>query len=158
MFNQTQPYWDISTHALTWRATFAPAFAPCKALFLPTPSHGGRRVLRRFWSSSPNFYPRPHMEGDEQDGSSCNYYWNFYPRPHMEGDCARLYWSGVAKSYFYPRPHMEGDASSFRRHQSHIRISTHALTWRATQVKTVGSCLQIFLPTPSHGGRQSPDL
>ena len=66
MFNQTQPYWDISTHALTWRATFAPAFAPCKALFLPTPSHGGRRVLRRFWSSSPNFYPRPHMEGDSK--------------------------------------------------------------------------------------------
>ena len=33
-----------------------------------------------------NFYPRPHMEGDELGDV---YYWgygDFYPRPHMEGD------------------------------------------------------------------------
>ena len=55
----------ISTHALTWRATFLPF------------------VLQR---GPHHFYPRPHMEGDRSDDDVFDTLENFYPRPHMEGD------------------------------------------------------------------------
>ena len=57
---------DISTHALTWRAT--------KGVKMPI------KIIR-------DFYPRPHMEGDAS-GHLCAAlrYKYFYPRPHMEGD------------------------------------------------------------------------
>ncbi len=32
-------------------------------------------------------------------------------------------------------------------------ISTHALTWRATTTTVISATLFLFLPTPSHGGR-----
>ena len=55
---------------------------------------------------------------------------DFYPRPHMEGDIVSSYctrWMGD----FYPRPHMEGDGRCILL-TCFCRISTHALTWRAT--------------------------
>ena len=56
---------DISTHALTWRAT---EFGHCLiGLIL-------------------HFYPRPHMEGDRMAEPATGSGHDFYPRPHMEGD------------------------------------------------------------------------
>ena len=60
---------DISTHALTWRAT-----RDCV---------GAQRLHR-------NFYPRPHMEGDISLRTYRILLPDFYPRPHMEGDCLSL--------------------------------------------------------------------
>ena len=61
---------EISTHALTWRATL---------LY--------RMVVGRI----DNFYPRPHMEGDVRTKAGQRMgRQNFYPRPHMEGDTPLL--------------------------------------------------------------------
>ena len=55
----------ISTHALTWRATYLDKQKLLMALFLPTPSHGGRlRMAAKLSIVTADFYPRPHMEGD----------------------------------------------------------------------------------------------
>ncbi len=48
----------------------------------------------------------------------------------MEGDTVDEN-GGLDKLYFYPRPHMEGDRK-IQRLGGPGRISTHALTWRAT--------------------------
>ena len=79
---------DISTHALTWRATFMVFFSPLlQHRFLPTPSHGGRRSLLLLRFSSSRFLPTPSHGGRRRDGREpvpkSGY---FYPRPHMEGD------------------------------------------------------------------------
>ena len=70
------------------------------------------------------------MEGDTHLGETAEYDVDFYPRPHMEGDVAPPP-VGLTASYFYPRPHMEGDKNKWYS-SPQIRISTHALTWRAT--------------------------
>ncbi len=56
----------ISTHALTWRATSYHTDYAILSIFLPTPSHGGRLILVICRSPSNHFYPRPHMEGDSK--------------------------------------------------------------------------------------------
>ena len=56
---------------------------------------------------------------------------DFYPRPHMEGDLL-LPRPAPGHRNFYPRPHMEGDKLT-EKNKKIIQISTHALTWRATQ-------------------------
>ncbi len=99
----------ISTHALTWRATPCSSSCVWCKKFLPTPSHGGRRLEITLKLLLSHFYPRPHMEGDGRllsldTGGACisthALTWrataqapraeptqkNFYPRPHMEGD------------------------------------------------------------------------
>ena len=60
---------DISTHALTWRATDLTKMLEEKAV---------------------DFYPRPHMEGDLTIFCPRHQYNYFYPRPHMEGDALSL--------------------------------------------------------------------
>ena len=77
----------ISTHALTWRAT-APGHAlqAPDDIFLPTPSHGGRRPTSARCRPHHDFYPRPHMEGDKMEVVLASAGVHFYPRPHMEGD------------------------------------------------------------------------
>ena len=122
---------QISTHALTWRATQCSASKFPLSKFLPTPSHGGR-LTRRWWHAiKRQFLPTPSHGGRPQPMqqaapaiqisthaltwratsglsgclSGCD---NFYPRPHMEGDSSVLRWQHDA-FYFYPRPHMEGD-------------------------------------------------
>ena len=84
---------DISTHALTWRATSG-------------------FVMRLIFVE--DFYPRPHMEGDGLYAVFCPMTTNFYPRPHMEGDCDHRI-SAMDQKHFYPRPHMEGDSRVARR-------------------------------------------
>ena len=121
--------------------------------FLPTPSHGGRLSQAQYDALQRDFYPRPHMEGDQFPAFNIDAKANFYPRPHMEGD-AKLQSSTVINPkflptpshggrlalhkvrplllHFYPRPHMEGDPASSDKILYLRRISTHALTWRAT--------------------------
>ena len=48
----------------------------------------------------------------------------------MEGDAGTVP-TAPLRSYFYPRPHMEGDGPPVGVYLS-AKISTHALTWRAT--------------------------
>ena len=77
----------ISTHALTWRATFFVSPFHIGCIFLPTPSHGGRLLFDSSAARSHrDFYPRPHMEGDGIIVNRSTSSTNFYPRPHMEGD------------------------------------------------------------------------
>ena len=66
-------------------------------------------MVARYQASEDNFYPRPHMEGDDSLLATivCGSLY-FYPRPHMEGDW-QMGQSGLIPRYFYPRPHMEGD-------------------------------------------------
>ena len=70
------------------------------------------------------------MEGDADDAGGMAEKNHFYPRPHMEGDAQSFAWSGC-ECNFYPRPHMEGDMTQVKL-GGFVRISTHALTWRAT--------------------------
>ena len=99
-----------------------------------------------------DFYPRPHMEGDEhtiivpylivrflptpshggrlQAADDMYQAHDFYPRPHMKGD-RRLAPKLLSRLYFYPRPHMEGDRYA-KHNEITLTISTHAFTWRAT--------------------------
>ena len=143
-------------------------------LFLPTPSHGGRRI----WQASPTrqklFLPTPSHGGRRKghyiQGQKRRY---FYPRPHMEGDARRtlraletaisthaLTWratgsrrkQGADQRDFYPRPHMEGD-SGWDTGAVTSLISTHALTWRATGWKRLGGVPGMyFYPRPHMEG------
>ena len=122
---------EISTHALTWRATFSQSKDP---------------------SSSNNFYPRPHMEGDARPQRRNRRTGNFYPRPHMEGDL-------TPPILFAPHLGISTHALTWRatlyqyQCMSAQFISTHALTWRATRQNDGSIRISQFLPTPSHGGR-----
>ena len=76
----------ISTHALTWRATRDSACTSIVDIFLPTPSHGGRRQLRHDGIKWSRFLPTPSHGGRPVAGSAKPQRRHFYPRPHMEGD------------------------------------------------------------------------
>ena len=69
---------------------------------------GDQRGVAALEAGRKNFYPRPHMEGDEIKEAERKMNMHFYPRPHMEGDLSS-HKSPPARLYFYPRPHMEGD-------------------------------------------------
>ena len=165
----------ISTHALTWRATFGGIFiVPHPPKFLPTPSHGGRPLALGVFFWAADFYPRPHMEGDaavsELRGqvaiSTHALTWrattvlgmlyqapqDFYPRPHREGDCHLPLMQHYPR-HFYPRPHMEGDMCTIGDMGGWQVISTHALTWRATE-SSLSSWFAIayFYPRPHMEG------
>ena len=123
---------QISTHALTWRATFWPLYISARLFsFLPTPSHGGRlRGAGGHVYHVPPFLPTPSHGG----------------RPFCASNSLWI-------SYFYPRPHMEGDAGGRSAGGFRADISTHALTWRATNCSS--SCLPVslyFYPRPHMEG------
>ena len=99
--------------------------------FLPTPSHGGRPCYAQGEPAGTLFLPTPSHGG----------------RQGLAGE--RKEWTGD----FYPRPHMEGDPGR-EKSADYTKISTHALTWRATKRHPPPPNDKIFLPTPSHGGRQ----
>ncbi len=168
---------NISTHALTWRAT---VFVITNTIF------------------PQDFYPRPHMEGDKNPGRSVPPGSDFYPRPHMEGDALKTYIEGTDfisthaltwratrrkikasvwrlflptpshggrpwrkrsmywQSYFYPRPHMEGDSIvSASQSVTDAFLPTPSHGGRRSSAKSCGGLPSVFLPTPSHGGRPS---
>ena len=144
---------DISTHALTWRATTlifddrgVDRISTHALTWRATCADGAKT------KGANNFYPRPHMEGDLSNSLICTVRRYFYPRPHMEGDGQRGAYPQRGGD-FYPRPHMEGDIINLYSSCFTV-ISTHALTWRATASSAkIVSCSTTFLPTPSHGGR-----
>ena len=123
---------NISTHALTWRATAVAQQVASGLIFLPTPSHGGRLLLHTRLLSQRYFYPRPHMEGDHRLELRLRRS-GFLPTPSHGGRPSDVTTSSLV-NYFYPRPHMEGDGNQCE------------CTERNQQ----------FLPTPSHGGRRIP--
>ena len=124
---------DISTHALTWRATSLLALHAAQLFqFLPTPSHGGRHAPGNRPGENINFYPRPHMEGDPNGPSCDGLRMIFLPTPSHGGRPPHPWFLRTSRYHFYPRPHMEGDVDLT--HFPFARVS--------------------FLPTPSHGGRQ----
>ena len=100
----------ISTHALTWRATDADD-SWLRGYFISTHALTWRATIIYVtcFTGVDNFYPRPHMEGDIEERFAFPNWGNFYPRPHMEGDCAHQGGPADGATDFYPRPHMEGD-------------------------------------------------
>ena len=81
---------QISTHALTWRATG---------------QHYPMADKRN------HFYPRPHMEGDPVMRCDVGGLAGFLPTPSHGGRrTGHLCGGHLADDHFYPRPHMEGDS------------------------------------------------
>ena len=166
--------------------------------FYPRPPHGGRHETAGWRSSmctisihalrmegdisSPhvsgrqkNFYPRPRVEGDWTLSPGAVLQGNFYPRPPHVGRHMPFF-HGIRVTEFLPTPSHGGrrrQRSCERRWYSisthaltwratqcrfsrrlHGLISTHALTWRATKLPIFSAAVAaLFLPTPSHGGR-----
>mgnify|MGYP003107575463 CR=1 FL=1 len=130
----------ISTHALTWRATTSlDEVARQMGIFLPTPSHGGRHCTDHTSSIREGFFSTPSHGGRPDHRPGGYDLPDFYPRPHMEGDGH----GGADRTktgHFYPRPHMEGDAIHRASSVLLNLISTHALTWRATARAWIDVC------------------
>ena len=143
--------------------------------FLPTPSHGGRpawhtegaavttisthaltwraTVYQVLFSQSQLFLPTPSHGGRPADWQHDHPPDDFYPRPHMEGDSASntLWLFGRISTHALTwRATAPGTACAHT-----ARISTHALTWRATSIGRILAATVTFLPTPSHGGRRA---
>ena len=120
----------ISTHALTWRAT---RYAKNNQITLEISTHALTWRATSFDSSSscPTvFLPTPSHGG----------------RPHAR----RVV--GAVVDDFYPRPHMEGDLLFCDCCHEIFDISTHALTWRATWTRTATSQAADFYPRPHMEG------
>ena len=54
--------------------------------FLPTPSHGGRLLVCLQYHRPYRFLPTPSHGGRPRPAPATSSTDNFYPRPHMEGD------------------------------------------------------------------------
>ena len=100
----------ISTHALTWSATFSVS-PPCSTRF--------------------NFNSRTHVECDQQNGRIVSAKSDFNSRTHVECDCI-LGRIGGDNLNFNSRTHVECDCRCCL-FSNVPQISTHALTWSATQ-------------------------
>ena len=144
----------ISTHALTWRATSAgepPNDRPPD--FYPRPHMEGDLCTLIYTPPTSKFLPTPSHGGRRSSGRASTGQWNFYPRPHMEGDP-----EGPPTAH---NQHISTHALTWRATCGHCqgtrwgRISTHALTWRATYAGNIEQMENRFLPTPSHGGRHT---
>ena len=122
--------------------------------FLPTPSHGGRPgASHHRHKQASYFYPRPHMEGDIPTCPGPMTGAPFLPTPSHGGRPMRTPTASRA-GRFLPTP-SHGGRRSCNFYQAHRilflptpshggrlkhakmmmytkRISTHALTWRAT--------------------------
>ena len=125
---------EISTHALTWRATEGDRL---------TITHLGISTHALTWRATGEVVQPVPGIGD------------FYPRPHMEGDRQQSTRS-TATSRFLPTPSHGGRHDDNASGLTCYRISTHALTWRATGADQMIIDKYRFLPTPSHGGRPGP--
>ena len=100
----------ISTHALTWSATYAPRYGDGVGHF--------------------DFNSRAHVERDRNShtrGGALRY---FNSRAHVERDY-NVTKKKKRKGNFNSRAHVERDKSGIKIDGAHI-ISTHALTWSAT--------------------------
>ena len=147
----------ISTHALTWRATDFAHVQLAVHPFLPTPSHGGRPRQMCQTQVMMDFYPRPHMEGDCENGIIRMNSKEFLPTPSHGGRPPIYGRDGSFLRDFYPRPHMEGDqgAAGIGRQAP---ISTHALTWRATPSASSSTSTSVAISTHALTWRATPSL
>ena len=119
---QNMPGW-ISTHALTWRATYVDDWMEVQN-GISTHALTWRATVLLQTPSVPykDFYPRPHMEGDDFQAR--------IPIARMISTHA-LTWR----------------ATRYGRYStSTIVISTHALTWRATR-RLLGNQHQVCIST-----------
>ena len=127
---QNQCIW-ISTHALTWSATEYLPFCTATIRFQLTHSRGVRPPI--LGSRSPNSYfnSRTHVECDVSTLNSISILLHFNSRTHVECDLYRCSADYIHQN-FNSRTHVECDL--FLRHSADcFIISTHALTWSATQ-------------------------
>ncbi len=97
------------------------------------------------------FYSRPPHGGRLRSSCLIEYFWNFYPRPHMEGDTilfCRPETCGISTHALTWRA-TDADDSWLRGYF----ISTHALTWRATIIYvTCFTGVDNFYPRPHMEG------
>ena len=117
----------ISIHALTWRAT---------QYYVTVSNSGYISIHALTWRAT---------QGGGQSPYPPSY---FYPRPHVEGD--RMYLIGLARlRIFLSTPSRGGRRSSSRIKKLQLRISIHALTWRATcPLRCLLSLDADFYPRP----------
>ena len=120
----------ISTHALTWSAT--PQF------FVK-------------WSNVNNFNSRTHVECDNFCLLTDTNGINFNSRTHVECD-QQATGKSTVNQHFNSRTHVECDIHRFPIFLVY-RISTHALTWSATQLPLFLLPLLQFQLTHSRGVR-----
>ena len=123
---------SISTHALTWRATFGIFALSEDGQYISTHALTWRATVKVLmsYSTQTHFYPRPHMEGDARRRPHLPSTGGFLPTP-SHGGRPKTPPASLSMTNFYPRPHMEGDKSPAR----------------------YSAAANLFLPTPSHGGR-----
>ena len=121
--------------------------------FLPTPS-AWRATVQNLQPPDPSkFLPTPSHGGRRDQHSVQIYRDGFLPTPSHGG--RRLRQQRVDSS----TRHISTHALTWRATQRDSRalpflfISTHALTWRATLTSLPSRKVREFLPTPSHGGR-----
>ena len=142
----------ISTHALTWRATYLIDDVDNYLAFLPTPSHGGRRIFLLLSETHSRFLPTPSHGGRPPSRVVYQGFIQFLPTPSHGGRLLCRYVWVKRLLNFYPRPHMEGDPE-FVCLCNGFTISTHALTWRATGcLRLTGLTTIYFYPRPHMEG------
>ena len=123
--------WRISTHALTWSATFLFAH-----FIRPFGNFNSRAHVERddsgafTFMNGGNFNSRAHVERDELDALVALKIPHFNSRAHVERDRyhARAH---QPRADFNSRAHVERDVIGHCRYAA-AKISTHALTWSAT--------------------------
>ncbi len=121
----------ISTHALTWSATFRAAECDTMLIsFQLTRSRGARHYCYVDYPTAiKNFNSRAHVERDIMANLSWFYTGNFNSRAHVERD-----WQCISG-------------------QQRYIISTHALTWSATNARSISPNGEPFQLTRSRGAR-----
>ena len=77
-----------------------------------------------------DFNSRAHVERDDLRGIECSECGDFNSRAHVERDYIFLMMI-LRSCYFNSRAHVERDVKT-QNHISRLKISTHALTWSAT--------------------------
>ena len=124
----------ISTHALTWRATVLYFKMRHAATLISTHALTWRATCHRC-ARSPHSHISTHAltwRATCCDVGLSSKSLDFYPRPHMEGDESKL--KGLAdEAGFLPTPSHGGRPEAAGGGRSNAAFSTHALTWRATR-------------------------
>ena len=111
--------------------------------FQLTASQGGWPHLAGWPLSVPYFNSQPHKEADYEWAVFVFTFHHFNSQPHKEADVGRLKTQNQRRSYFNSQPHKEAD-SRIRNRPKHIRISTHSLTRRLTNLMEKVSSMSLI--------------